>query len=140
MERSREDPDRLAAELNDALNRTGRSVEEPPARDHGPLLAWLSRVREEDGSDLLLVAGAPPTIRAHGRLLRASTEFLDGADIFAAVDAVLPARLRTRYAAGEAVDVAFQVPGLGRFRMNLHRERERCAAAIRALPLSIPPL
>src|SRR5690606_31880858 len=31
-------------------------------------------------------------------------------------------------------------PGLGRFRMNLHRERGRAAAAIRALPTRIPRL
>jgi twitching motility protein PilT len=141
MEPSRDDPDRLAAELNDALIRTSTTLDEPArSRDHGPLPGWLSRVREEDGSDLLLVPGAPPTIRAKGRLLPASPDILDGADILAAIDPILPARLRSRYAAGEAVDAAFQMPGLGRFRINLHRERERCAAAIRALPLSIPPL
>ena len=66
MEHSRDDPDRLAAELNDALNRTGqRAAEEPrPARDHALLDTWLDRVRQENGSDLLLVAGAPPMIRA----------------------------------------------------------------------------
>ena len=34
----------------------------------GPLPGWLARVRETGGSDLLLVAGAPPTIRVRGRL------------------------------------------------------------------------
>src|SRR5207247_11354911 len=38
------------------------------------------------------------------------------------------------------IDLAFTVRGLGRFRMNYHRERGRAAAAIRALPLKIPRL
>ncbi len=52
----------------------------------------------------------------------------------------VPRRLEERYRAGEAVDLAFTVPRLGRFRMNLHRERTRAAAAIRALPMRIPRL
>jgi twitching motility protein PilT len=41
-------------------------------------------------------------------------------------------------ASGEAVDIGFTLKGLGRFRMNLHRERGRPAAAIRALPIRVP--
>ena len=52
----------------------------------------------------------------------------------------VPRRLEERYREGEAVDLAFTVPRLGRFRMNLHRERSRAAAAIRALPMRIPRL
>jgi twitching motility protein PilT len=141
MNDSREDLDRLAAELNDAVIGRRDSADEPPAaRDAGPLAAWLSRVREDGGSDLLLVAGAPPTVRARGRLFAASPSILDSSDVFGAVEPFIPSRLRARYAAGEAIDLAVQVPGLGRFRMNVHREREHCAAAIRALPLSIPSL
>lgn len=141
MDDSREDLDRLAAKLNDAVTGSDSAVEEPRhGRDAGPLEEWLAAVREHDGSDLLLVAGAAPTIRAKGRLWPASATRLDSRDILAAVDAYVPVRLRGRYAAGEAVDAAFQVPGLGRFRMNLHREREHCAAAIRAFPLAIPAL
>ena len=141
MDHSREDLDRLAAALNDGVVGTERRVEEPrPDGKTGALIEWLAAVRAYDGSDLLLVAGTTPTIRAKGRLWPASATLLDGSDVFAAVEPYVPERLRTRYAAGEAVDVGFELPPLGRFRMNLHRERQRCAAAIRALPLTIPTL
>jgi twitching motility protein PilT len=52
---------------------------------------------------------------------------------------VQPKRL-AQFAEGQAVDVAFHLPHLGRFRMNLHRERGRAAAAIRALPIDLPEL
>jgi twitching motility protein PilT len=65
-------------------------------------------------------------------------DVLTGEDIEAAVSPIVPSRLRARYRNGEAIDLAFNVKGLGRFRMNLHRERGRPAAAIRALPTRIP--
>ena len=104
----------------------------------GRLEEWLRLVRTMDGSDLLLVAGRAPMIRVTGALTPASGDTLTGEEIEAATQPVVNRRLQQRYAAGEAVDLAFRIAGLGRFRMNLHRERGRAAAAIRALPMSIP--
>jgi twitching motility protein PilT len=97
-------------------------------------------VRELGGADLLLVSGAPATIRARGTFVAASTVPLDPMHIVQAVAPLLPTRLLERHRAGESVDLAFSRPGLGRFRMNLHYERGRPAAAIRALPTTIPRL
>jgi twitching motility protein PilT len=131
-----DDLDRLVSELN-LLEPAGARA---PAIDAGVIESWLGRVREADGSDLLLVAGAPPVVRAAGRLLRVSDELLSGEDIESAVLPLVASRLQDRFRAGEAVDLAFKIAGLGRFRMNLHRERGRAAAAIRALPTRIPQL
>ena len=104
----------------------------------GRLEDWLRRVREMNGSDLLLVGGGPPMIRVAGALTAASGDTLSGDEIEAAVQPFVSRTLQQRYAAGEAVDLAFRLGGLGRFRMNLHRERGRAAASIRALPTTIP--
>ena len=56
--------------------------------------------------------------------------------------AVLPAlhpQALERYRNDGSADVSLRRPGLGRFRVNLHRERGRAAATIRALP-AMPPL
>jgi twitching motility protein PilT len=135
-----DDLNRLVSELNLA----GPRADAVDAKDYervadgGLLESWLARVRSADGSDLLLVAGAPPTIRAAGKLFPASTGILDGDDVYAAVLPFVPVRLQERYRDGHAVDLAFRLPGRGRFRMNLHRERGRPAAAIRALPMQVP--
>ena len=50
---------------------------------------------------------------------------------------------RTRgriYRDAQIADGSFRVQGLGRFRINLHRERGRAAAALRALPARVPRL
>jgi twitching motility protein PilT len=128
-----DDLDRLVSELNLAGRQSGPS----PVRD-GALETWLAGVRESDGSDLLLVAGAPPTMRLSGRLEPWGNTILDGDDVEAAVLPFVSPRLQERYRGGAAVDLAFKLGALGRFRMNLHRERGRAAAAIRALPLRVP--
>ncbi len=75
-----------------------------------------------------------------GRLLPTSEVVLGADDITAAVAPLISARLQDAYHRGAAIDLAFTVRALGRFRMNYHRERGRAAAAIRALPLRIPRL
>jgi len=131
-----DDLDQLVSELNLLGPEGGRAS----AIDAGVIEAWLGRVREADGSDLLLVPGAPPIVRAAGRLMRVNDDPLSGDDIESAVLPLVAPRLQERFRAGDAVDLAFKIGGLGRFRMNLHRERGRAAASIRALPTRIPRL
>lgn len=129
-----DDLDKLVSELH--LISQARSA--PIANDSPNLVDWLQQVREQDGSDLLLVAGLPPLGRIKGHVSRLVGDVLSGEDIESAVSPVVPSRLRERYRDGEAVDLGFTLKGLGRFRMNLHHERGRPAAAIRALPTRIP--
>jgi len=131
-----DDLDQLVSQLNLAVSTPLRKAPDP--LDTGTIGAWLRAVREADGSDLLLVTGTPPTVRASGRLLRLSEGTLEPEDVESAVMPFVSRRLETRYREGEAVDLAFTLPDLGRFRMNLHRQRGHPAAAIRALPMRIP--
>jgi twitching motility protein PilT len=103
-----------------------------------PLDRWLAAVRELKGSDLLLVAGRPPMARARGSLHAVDDGVLTVDDIARATRALVPARLTAPLDAGDAIDMAFTRGELGRFRMNLHYERGRLAAAIRALPTTVP--
>ena len=128
------DLDKLVSELH----LISQASSAPIASDSPNLADWLRQVREQDGSDLLLVASLPPLARIKGQMSRLIGDILSGEDIENAVSPVLPSRLRERYRDGEAIDVGFTLKGLGRFRMNLHRERGRPAAAIRALPTRIP--
>ena len=129
-----DDLDRLVSELHQITS--ARST--PITGDTPDLADWLRQVRDQDGSDLLLVANLPPLARVKGQVARLRGDSLSGEDIEAAVSPIVPTRLRDRYRDGDAVDLAFTLKGLGRFRMNLHRERGRPAAAIRALPMRVP--
>jgi len=129
-----DDLDKLVSELQ----LISQPSSAPIASDNPDLADWLRQVREQDGSDLLLVAGLPPLARIKGQMARLIGDILSGEEIENAVSPMIPSRLRERYRDGEAIDVGFTLKGLGRFRMNLHRERGRAAAAIRALPSRIP--
>ncbi len=129
-----DDLDRLVSELHEL----GPARPATVAGDTPELGEWLRQVRTQEGSDLLLVAGLPPLARVKGQVSRLRGDPLSGEDIEHAVSPIVPSRLRERYRNGEAIDLAFTFKGLGRFRMNLHRERGRAAAAIRALPTRVP--
>jgi twitching motility protein PilT len=130
---------------NDDIERLILELHSTGAPSAGPadatrLERWLRLLAERGGSDLLLVAGAPPSIRVDGRVRPLADAPLDGMDI---EEAVLPALLphaRRMYRDAHIADASFKIPGVGRFRINLHRERSRAAAAVRLLPTRVPRL
>ena len=108
--------------------------------DASRLERWLRVLAERQGSDLLLVAGAPPSVRVDGRVLPLAEGPLDGADIEDAVLPALPPHARKLYRDEHIADASFRIGGVGRFRINVHRERGRAAAAVRLLPTRVPRL
>ena len=144
MENPDHDLDQIVLELNSSGSITtpaprNRPVVAPPG-DTARLERWLRMVAANSGSDLLLVAGAPPSVRVNGRVQPFSDGPLDGVEI---EDAVLPAlapHARRIFHEHHIVDASFRINGVGRFRINLHRERGRSAATVRLLPQRVPRL
>jgi twitching motility protein PilT len=108
--------------------------------DNSHLHGWLEQLVGQKGSDLLLVSGAPAAVRTEGVLSTLGESALSGKEIEAAVLPALAAHAREEYQQYGIADSSYRVPGLGRFRINLHRERGRAAATVRALPSTIPTL
>ncbi len=129
-----DDLDALVTELNAGV---------PRARTDGHtarLRAWLEQVVAQSASDLLLVAGAPPMLRIAGAVVPIGEGPLGGEEIADAVEPALPPHARRAYRETGIADASYRTPDLGRFRVNLHRERGRAAAAIRRLPAAVPRL
>lgn len=104
------------------------------------LESLLAQVVEQRGSDLLLVAGAPPAMRVDGAVVRLPGNALTGYDIDELVVPLLPVHARQRYQDAGVADASLRLEALGRFRVNIHRERGRAAAAVRVLPARVPKL
>jgi twitching motility protein PilT len=102
------------------------------------LTEWLEILVQRGGSDLFLVVGQPPAIRVTGAVQRLELAPLEAEDIRESVLAVLPAYAAERYRTLGYADGSVRQAGLGRFRVNLHHERGRPAATIRALPARPP--
>jgi Tfp pilus assembly pilus retraction ATPase PilT len=101
---------------------------------------WLNVLVEKGGSDLLLVEGVPPCIRVQGEVRKLEPAPLDGPEIEAALLPALSQHALRLYREMLIADSSYRIEGIGRFRINLHRERGRAAAAIRALPTRVPKL
>jgi twitching motility protein PilT len=128
-----EDLDRIVSEL-EAIRSEG------PAGGSTRLDGWLQLVADREASDLLLLAGEPPALRINGLVVRSESAPLDGQDVEDLVLPELPVHAQRMYREQGIADAARRVPGIGRFRINLHHERGRAAAVIRILPRKVPTL
>jgi twitching motility protein PilT len=75
-----------------------------------------------------------------GGVRNIEAEPLSGSEIEAIVLPALTPHALQQYRAGQIADSSYRISNLGRFRINLHRERGQAAAAIRALPAKVPQL
>jgi twitching motility protein PilT len=132
------DLDALVVELN-------AGAPQPPGADEqlARLRGWLEQAVARGASDLLLVAGAPPSLRVDGSVAALEPAYggpLGSEELEDAVLPALPPHSRRAYRDGGIADGSYRSRDLGRFRINLHRERGRAAAAIRRLPAMVPRL
>ncbi len=89
---------------------------------------------------MLLVHGVAASIRINGEVEKIGDTLLDGPEIESLVRPILTPVGAAQYHAIQIADCSYRVPDLGRFRINLHRERGHAAATIRALPMKVPVL
>jgi twitching motility protein PilT len=129
-----DDIDALISELNLSAQ-TGRGGEAILRIE-----TLLADTVDRRGSDLLLVAGSPPAVRIDGAVARMGGPALESGDIEEMVVPLLSPHARRQFQKRGSADAALHMPRLGRFRINLHRERGRAAAAIRVLPSFVPRL
>ena len=129
------DLDALIGELNADTSATSTLLEGSSRVED-----WLAAVVRRKGSDLLLVAGSAPAVRVDGLLSPVADLVLGGDDIAEAITPLLPAHAARQFRDTGITDASLRLPSLGRFRVNLHHERGRPAAAIRVLPTRVPSL
>jgi len=120
-------------EISKARSRTAGASEE--------LTCVLSAAVDRGASDVHFKMGQPPVIRFDGELQTLEgwpaldTERLEA--ILVEVGASAPARLAMFDDTGE-LDLAFQRPGLPRFRVNAFRQRGEISFAMRVIPSEVP--
>jgi len=103
-----------------------------------PFQDLIAYALDKGASDLHLSAGSPPCIRVRGDILRLGEEKNQPEDIQSIVNDILDdAHAETLLREGE-VDFAYSLPSLGRFRVNVFRQRGSLSLALRILNLRIP--
>ena len=111
----------------------------PDSRPMPPVESLLRLLLAREGSDLHLSSGQTPRIRLHGDLMPLSEYSPPSAvDLKKMLYAVAPQRNREEFEATNDTDFALELPGKGRFRVNLFREREGIGGVFRQIPYKIP--
>ena len=98
----------------------------------------ISQAVSLNASDLHLTVGIPPTARIDGQLHPMGEEKCMPPDIEAMAMSVLDDTHKEILQRNGEVDLAYSVPGKGRYRLNIFRQRGVLAMAIRVLNTRIP--
>src|SRR5947209_5258022 len=99
----------------------------------------LLKIAGESGaSDLHLKVGSFQMMRVRGDLTAASEEKrLDQEAVMAMSAAIMSTTQRQKFKESQEVDLAYSVPGLGRFRCNIFQQRGTVGMVLRVIPMTI---
>ncbi len=99
----------------------------------------LLKIAVDSGaSDLHLKVGSFPMMRVRGVLTPANEDKkLDHEDVVAMGAAVMSTTQRQKFKESQEVDLAYSVPGLGRFRCNIFQQRGTVGMVLRVIPMQI---
>ena len=100
----------------------------------------LRTATENGASDIFIIAGLPVTYKIKGVQQRSDDGIMKPNMIEPLVEEIYQAARRSRegFDAGTDDDFSFSVPELGRFRVNIFRQRGSVAAVIRVIRFGIP--
>lgn len=97
----------------------------------------LSAMADADASDLFVTAGLPPSALVNGSLLRLGEKALGAEDIARLLAPVLADPRAAAFETRPDLDLAHLVPGKGRFRLNVFRQRGDLALVARRVKLQV---
>ena len=95
---------------------------------------------DSNASDLHISAGLPPIIRVSGELLKTELPILTEGDVQQLVFSMLTNEQRREFEQNLELDCSLGIHGLGRFRVNIYKERGTMAAAMRTIATETPTI
>ncbi len=103
------------------------------------LVQLLAKAVAAKASDIHLKVGIPPAARVRGDLVFFRTEPLRAEDTESIARVIIQdAKISATIASLREYDAAYAAPGVGRFRVNIYRQRGTIGIVMRAIPTTIP--
>ncbi len=93
---------------------------------------------EKEGSDLFLTAGAPPAIKAHGKLTPLGTQALPGAAVRKIAFQIMNDEQASEFNRNPEMNLALAEENIGRFRINIFKQRGEIAMVARHIKTDLP--
>jgi twitching motility protein PilT len=101
----------------------------------------LKIAAQAGASDVHLKVGSYPMMRVNGNLAICSEEKrLERSDTEEMADAMFTDELREKFRKAQEVDLAYSLPGVGRFRCNVFQQRGSIGLALRVIPVRVKPI
>lgn len=98
----------------------------------------LTKARKMGASDVHVTVGSPPKCRVNGELTNLMEDRILPPDSKALVEQMIPGRLVERFNREGEVDFSYAVKGVGRFRVNIFKQRGTMSFVIRLVNTEIP--
>ena len=89
-------------------------------------------------SDLHIKAGSPPVVRVDGELHLLDEPVLSPEDTKDAAASIMTDKQIRRFSEHNEIDFAYSAPTIGRFRVNIYRQRGSISVAMRQVATQIP--
>jgi twitching motility protein PilT len=97
----------------------------------------LRKMVIEKASDLFLKVGSPPSLRIDGGVHFLDTEELSPQDALEIFEIIEDSKKEGINSKGD-VDVAYELPGIGRFRVNIFRQKGQLGYVLRHVESNVP--
>ena len=98
----------------------------------------LKILASQEGSDLYLSTGAPPCARFDGVLKPLTDQPFKPGEITAIAMSIMDAEQRLEFDRELEMNLAISLPGVGRFRVNIFKQRNDMSIVVRNVKLDIP--
>jgi len=95
---------------------------------------FLKDALAKSSSDLHFISGDPPRVRVHGLLSVLNDEILTIDVVKDAVYEIMSGQQQRDFEKDDAVDFAYEIPNVSRFRVNVMRHLNGFGAVMRAIP------
>jgi twitching motility protein PilU len=93
---------------------------------------------DKEGSDLYYSTGAPPSAKFFGTLNKLSDVTMKPGEVAVLANAIMNEAQRQQFAANPEMNLAMSRSGLGRFRVNIFKQRNEVSMVIRRLGNALP--
>lgn len=98
----------------------------------------LKLTADKGASDLHITVNSPPILRVDGKLLVTDLAALSQEDTKALIYSILNDEQKALFEKDKELDFSFSMPGMDRFRVNIHYQRNNVEAAFRRIPNKLP--
>ncbi|MES2674304.1 MAG: PilT/PilU family type 4a pilus ATPase [Pseudomonadota bacterium] len=103
-----------------------------------PIDQYLNILAKKDGSDLYLSTGAPPCAKFQGALKPLAQEVFKAGEIEKIANEIMDEEQRSIFAHELEMNLAISIHGVGRFRINIFKQRNEVSIVARNINTTIP--